>query len=63
MFDYLRMACKDSDYTVVIAIMHCPHRIILVLKLTLVLEIQVLLSRRGRHCSSILSDFRWQYRS
>ena len=31
--------------------MHCPHRTILVLKLTLVLEIQVLLSRRGRHCS------------
>ena len=25
MFDYLGMACKDSDYTVVIAIMHCPH--------------------------------------
>ena len=22
MFDYLRMTCKDSDYTVVIAIMH-----------------------------------------
>ena len=39
------MACKDSDYTVVIAIMHCPHRTILVLKLTLVLEIQALLSR------------------
>ena len=58
MFDYLRMACKDSDYTVVIAIMHCTHRTILVLKLTLVLEIQALLSRRGRHCSSALSYFR-----
>ena len=33
------MACKDSDYTIVIAIMHCPHRTILVLKLTLVVEI------------------------
>ena len=37
------MACKESDYTVVIAIMHCPHRTILVLKLTLVVEIQALL--------------------
>ena len=52
------MAHKDSDFTVVIAIMHCPHRTILVLKLTLVVEIW---SRRGRHCSSALSDFRWQY--
>ena len=40
------MACKDSDYTVVIAIMHCPHRTILVLKLTFVVEIQALLSCR-----------------
>ena len=63
MFDYLRMACKDSDYTVVIAIMHCPHHTILVLKLTLVLEIQALLSRRGHHCSIALSNFWWQYRS
>ena len=39
MLDYLRKACKDSDYTVVIAIMDCPHRTILVLKLTLVVEI------------------------
>ena len=34
------MACKDSDYTVVITIMHCPYHTILVLKLTLVVEIQ-----------------------
>ena len=40
MFDYLGMACKDSDYTVVIAVM---HHTILVLKLTLVVEIQALL--------------------
>ena len=33
------MVHKDSDYTVVIAIMHCPNRTILVLKLTLVVEI------------------------
>ena len=39
MFDYLVMACKDVDYTAVIAILNCPHRTILVLKLTLVLEI------------------------
>ena len=32
------MAHKDSDYTVVIAIMHCPNRTILVLKLTLVVH-------------------------
>ena len=25
MLDYLAMACKDSDYIVVIAIVHCPH--------------------------------------
>ena len=56
------MAYEDSDYTFMIAIMHCPNRTILVLKLTLVVEIGALLSRRGRHCSSALSDFRWQYR-
>ena len=43
MFDYLAMACKDSDNTVVIAIMHCPHRTISVLKLNLVVEMQALL--------------------
>ena len=53
------MAYEDSDYTFMIAIMHCPNRTILVLKLTLVVEIWALLSRRGRHCSSALSDFRW----
>ena len=51
------MAYKDSDYTVVITIMQWPKRTILVLKLTLVVEIQALLSRRGRHCSCNLSDF------
>ena len=43
MFDHLAMACKHYDYTVVIAILHCPHRTILVLKLSLVVEIQALL--------------------
>ena len=33
------MAYEDSDYTFMIAIMHCPHRTILELKLTLVVEI------------------------
>ena len=37
------MAYKDSDYTFMIAIMHCPKRTILVLKLTSVVEIQALL--------------------
>ena len=37
------MAYEDSDYTFMIAIMHCPNRTILVLKLTLVVEIQALL--------------------
>ena len=37
------MAYEDSDYTFMIAIMHCPNRTILVLKLTLVVEIQVFL--------------------
>ena len=41
------MAYEDSDYTIMIAIMHCPNRTILVLKLTLVVEIQaILLCRR-----------------
>ena len=39
--DYLGMAYKDSDYTIVITIMQCT---ILLLKLTLVVEIQALLS-------------------
>ena len=37
------MAYEDSDYTFMIAIMHCPNHTILVLKLTLVVEIQALL--------------------
>jgi len=36
MFDYLGMGYKDSDYTVVVAIVHWPKHIILVLKLTMV---------------------------
>jgi len=44
MFDYLAMAYRDSDYTIVIAVMRLPKLIILVLKLTLVLELGVLLS-------------------
>ena len=35
---------KGSDYTVVISVLHWPKRIILVLKLTLVLELWVLFS-------------------
>ena len=35
---------RDSDYTVVMAIMQLDKRIIIVLKLTLVVEIQALLS-------------------
>ena len=46
MFDYLGLACKDSDYTAVIAIKHWPKWWKLVLKLTLVVEIGVILSRR-----------------
>ena len=37
------MAYRDSDYTVVIATMQQPNRTILVLKLTMVVEIQALL--------------------
>ena len=37
------MAYEDSEYTFMITIMHCPNRTILVLKLTLVVEIQALL--------------------
>ena len=44
MFDYLQMAYEDSDYTIMITIMNRPKRIILVLKLTLVVEVQALLS-------------------
>ena len=47
------MAYEDSDYTFMIAIMHCPNRTILELKLTLVLEIWALLSRRGRFCLAV----------
>ena len=57
------MAYRDSDCTVLIATMQQPNRTILVLKLTMVVEIEALLSRRGRHCSRPLTDFRWQYRS
>ena len=42
MFDYLQMACMDSDYIVVIIVPHLPKFIILALKLTLVLELRVL---------------------
>ena len=47
-FDYFGMAYKDSDYTVVATIATMRrHKIkIIVLKLTLVAEIQALLSRR-----------------
>ena len=57
------VAYRNSDYTAVIAIMPWPECKKLVLKLTLVVEIWALLSRRGCHCSSALFDFRWQYRS
>ena len=40
------MAYEDSEYTFMIAIMHRPNCTILVLKLTLVVEIQALLSFR-----------------
>ena len=46
MFEYLGLAYRDSDYTAVIAIMHWPEWWKLVLKLTLVVEIWALLSRR-----------------
>jgi len=39
MFDYLQMAYKDSDYTILITVMHSPKHIILVLELTLVVEL------------------------
>ena len=39
----IRMAYKDSDYTVVIATMQKPNRTILVLKFSMVVEIQALL--------------------
>ena len=38
-FDYFGMAYKDSDYTVVIAMMQLHKIKIIVLKLTLVVEI------------------------
>ena len=63
MFEYLGLAYRNSAYTAVIAIMPWPECKKLVLKLTLVVEMWALLSRRGRHCSSALYDFRWQYRS
>ena len=49
------MAYEDSDYTFMIAIMHCPRRTILVLTLTLVVEIQALLLCRR----TPLLDRRW----
>ena len=55
------MAYEDSDYTFMIAIMHCPNRTILVLKLTLVVEIQAILLCRRRHCSIALFDVGCQY--
>ena len=44
MFDYLAMSYKVSDYTFMITLMCWPKPIILVLKLTLLLELWVLLS-------------------
>ena len=38
------MAYEDSDYTFMIAIMHCPNRTILELKLTLVVEMSAFVS-------------------
>jgi len=38
MFDYLVVAYQDSDYTIMITVMHWPRCILLVLKLTLVLK-------------------------
>ena len=55
------MAYEDSDYTFMIAIMHCPNRTILVLKLTSVVEIQALCCAIGRHCSIALFDVGCQY--
>ena len=57
------MACKDSDYTVVIAIMHCPHCTILVLKLTLVVRYKRFCSAIGHHRSIALFEVRRQYSS
>ena len=45
-FNRAGKAYKDSDYTVVIATMQLDKRIIIVLKLTLVVEIEALLSCR-----------------
>ena len=39
MFECLGLAYRDSDYTAVIAIKHCPGRKKLVLKFTLVVDI------------------------
>ena len=51
------MAYTDSDYTVLIATMQQPNRTILVLKLTMVVEIQALLSCRRSIARSLSSKF------
>jgi len=67
MFDNLAIAYKDSDYIIVIAVIHWPKRIFLVLKLILVLELWVLLFSHWLpllECSlQLLLAECWQYSS
>jgi len=54
------MAYKNSDYTIVIAVVRWPKRIILVLKLTLMLKLWVFLSScwlpLSKHLLQLLLD-------
>ena len=63
MCEYLGMTCKDSDYSFVITVVRQLKRIILVRKLTLVVELymSVFCVSFGRHCISF--DFHWMYSS
>ena len=56
------LAYKDSDYTFMIAIMHCPNCTILVLKLTSVVGYKRFCCAVGRHCSIAPFDVGCQYR-
>jgi len=64
MFNYLAMAYKDFDYTIMITVVFWSRCILLVLKFTLVLELCVCSCLPiGHQCLGTHFNFHWQYSS